>query len=233
MRCASAYFTLIAGGSPAPGVAAASIVTTATSTAVCARDRLSARSPTRPTSPDATAHLPRVKARRTLELHSRRGCDTRGERRRTDARRRLAGCRRGRAARLARCGRARADAGGTRGGGGGRAWLPRAHVLRQHGLRPLRVATDPGGADGGIAAAAAALARLRGRRAVSGRGGARRDAAARERARARQLRRAHRDGRAAALLPRARRAPPRAVTGIRRRLGRPCAARAPRAAAGR
>ena len=73
----------------------------------------------------------------------------------------------------------------------------RAHLRRQHRLRPLRLAVDPAGAGGGAPAAPAAQPRLRGRRAVSGRGRARGDAAARERAREGLLGRARRDGRAA------------------------------------
>ena len=58
----------------------------------------------------------------------------------------------------------------------------RAHVRRQHGLRPLRQQVDPGGADRGAPAPAAALARVRRRRPVPGRDRARGDAAAREHA---------------------------------------------------
>ena len=83
----------------------------------------------------------------------------------------------------------------------------RAHLRRQHGLRPLRLEVDPGGADRGAAAAAAAQPRLRRRRAVSGRGRPRGDGAARQRARQGPLGRAARARRAAARLPRPRRAP--------------------------
>ena len=91
----------------------------------------------------------------------------------------------------------------------------RAHVRRQHRLRPLRLAVDPRGADRGAPAAAAAQPRVRRRRAVPGRDRARGDAAARERAREGLLGRARRDGRAAARVPQPRRAAARARAAAR------------------
>ena len=109
----------------------------------------------------------------------------------------------------------------------------RAHLRRQHRLRPLRLAVDPGGADRGAAAPAPAQPRLRGRRAVPGRGRPRGDAAARERAREGLLRRPRRDRRAAARVPEPRRRPARPGPRLGRRERRSRAARAPRAAARR
>ncbi len=167
-------------------------------------------------------------------LESRCDRHLRADRRRPHARRRLGGRRRGRAGRSSLRRRARADAGRARRVVERAAHgAKRAHLRREHRLRPLRVEADPRGADRGAAAAPAPLARVRRRRSVPGRGRARGDAAARQRACEGQLRRAHRDGRAAARVPEPRRAPVRARARLGRRVGRPRAARAPRAAARR
>src|SRR5579885_1711777 len=80
MRRASACFARIAGGSPAPGAAAASAETITTSAAVRARLGLSARGPTRPTSAEASTPLHAVKPigdSRDGALHSSRMAATR------------------------------------------------------------------------------------------------------------------------------------------------------------
>ena len=86
----------------------------------------------------------------------------------------------------------------------------RAHLRRQHRLRPLRLRVDPGRPGRGAAAAPAPQPRVRRRRAVPGRGRARGDAAPRERAREGLLGRARRDGRAPDRVPQPRRAAARA-----------------------
>ena len=81
----------------------------------------------------------------------------------------------------------------------------RAHLRRQHRVRPLRVRAHPGGAGGGAPAAPAAQPRVRRRGAVSRRRRSRGDAPARERAREGLLGRARRDRRAARRVPEPRR----------------------------
>ena len=131
---------------------------------------------------------------RSRGLHSRRARRARSDRRGPDRRRRLGGRRPRGAGRPHRRG-AGQDGGGTRDAAPPRR--ARAHVRRQHRLRPLRLAIDPARAGRGAPAAPSAQPRLRRRRPVPAGGRARGDAPARERAREGLLRRARRDGRAA------------------------------------
>src|SRR6476646_10097087 len=167
-------------------------------------------------------------------LDSRRGAAD-GDRphgRRPDRGRRLGSRRRGNGRQAVRPG-AREDENRPRARGARRTREPRAHLRRQHRLRPLRGGRDPRGANRRAPASPPALPRVRSRRAVSRRDRPRGDAPARERAGQRQLRCTGRDRRAAPRAPRPGRAAGRAEPWLGRGLRRPRTARTPGAAARR